>query len=296
MMQPRQMLITIAAFFVSCSCLADNTIGDLLNDMKHYVTTSKHRGDLWQHSIWTAQMLGRWARGCEQPIKGCLPIKELIGCLNAREVYLLEVAGLIHDIGKAGDLAFEKYPDVIRNGDTIFYCSRTGHERLGFEYILHDMPWAHDNYRAYQMIDGTYFNFHDFFHTLNISDDEQKVVAILVGGHGLLRDYVFASTPETIVQKVHALVDALNVLVCEAGYSKGITRALMSMWLLLQFADTYTSIFPVSDSCATALFAKDFIVVSPHLYPEDDARARVYLSQLFPKLERAVHILNEMFF
>lgn len=278
------------------SCFAQNTLQDLFADMQYYITTSPHRGDLVQHTIWTAQMLGQWARGCEQPMKSCLPVKELFATLSERDIFLLEVAGIVHDIGKAGDLALEKYPGTVRIGDIIQYCFRNGHERIGFEYILHDMPWIQGPYRPYQMVDGTYFNFYDFFHSLGINDEEQKMIAILVGGHAFLRDHVFNVPLDTIAQRIPALIGGVNALAQEVGYSKGVTPALLRMWLLLQFADTYTAFFPVKEHCATALFRQDFIVASPHLHPEDDARGQSLLRGLFPKLESTVRILlNEQY-
>lgn len=262
----------------------NDTLATLLEDMKHYRTTSKHRGDLWQHTIWTAQILGRWMHHDEAQ-KLHLIVETLRALLSERDCYLLEIAGVVHDIGKAGDLDVTAYMDGRRQGDLIYFISREDHERIGFEYIAHDLPSVQGAFsRAYQIFNGGSFNFYKFFNKLGISEDEQKVIAILVGSHKTFS----LMLSEPFEQLLHATIVTINSLAQEIRYVPRDVKKLVCMSALLQFADAYATFFPITTVGPSSLFSHDLIVPSPHPHPEDDALVQQIVDKLLARAEQLI--------
>jgi hypothetical protein len=129
----------------------------LLDDMKEYKTTNTvfHAGHLYEHSIWVARAVINLLRSrCAQDI-----------ALNYNLIKILVVAGLLHDIGKAGDLQF------------VFFEKRA-HPETGFLYI------TGNNYVKYCIKKtGGEFIFKNLFEELNFSPNEKALVAIIAGMH-----------------------------------------------------------------------------------------------------------------
>lgn len=282
------------AIILSSSLSADavSDISRLLDDMQHYVTTSHHRGDLWQHSIWSAQLLGRWGCNCDQPILVKDIVTELVAALSPRDCYLLEIAGIVHDIGKAGDLAIEKYPGTSKNGDTIYYAVRANHERIGFEYICHDLPTMKGKYsRAYQMLDGSYYNFYHLFEKLGLDEEEMKIIALLVGLHDILWAHVLNVPDSSVECHSRAILDDVNLFICEASYNPRCTRSLLCMSLLLQLADAFAKYYPVTTPGPSSFFDTQLIVPSPHPYPEDNEQDALRHASIFPYVEQVIRMI-----
>ena len=130
---------------------------DLIENFKNYTTTNVdfHEGDLFQHSIWTALVLDQWFENHEIWVKG----------LSKRDRDLAIFAALLHDIGKAGDLDFTFY-------------TKPDHEIKGLEYLLRQ--------KTFYLAHGKTFDFVKFFKYLGISEEEIKIISILVGCHNQL--------------------------------------------------------------------------------------------------------------
>ncbi len=275
---------------VGCSWFhkENDSVTSLLEDMKHYRTTSAHRGDLWQHSIWTAQILGHRTHHVDDSFLHDI-IAILLQPLAARDCYLVEVAGLVHDIGKAGDLDITKYEKTTRQGDIIYYFSRDNHERIGFEYIVHDLPSMQGKIaRAYQKIDGDHINFYNLFTKLEISEEEQKVIAILVGAHktlSLMLHEPFEKVLKNTIATIHSLADEIDYI--PQDFNK-----LLSMVALVQLADAYATFFPVTSPGPSSLFNTDLIVPAPR--PPNDQVIQRVMTKLLPQAKQFIKAITDL--
>jgi len=277
---------------VICGCSwfrKDNaSLPSLFEDMKHYRTTSAHRGDLWQHSIWTSQILGRWTRNVGDPLLHDV-IEILVKPLSPRDCYLVEVAGLVHDIGKAGDLDITKYEKTTRQGDLIYYFSRDNHERIGFEYIIHDLPSMQSKIsRRYQKIDGEYINFYNLFTRMGISEEEQKVIAILVGSHKTFS----LELSKPFEQLLKNTIATINSLAAEIHYIPENFNKLLAMVVLVQIADAYATFFSITTPGPSSLFDNDLVVSAPH--PSHDKLIEQMLVKLLPQVKQFIKTITNV--
>lgn len=173
----------------------------LFNDLAFYETREDlfnmpvlfyHRVDLAWYSVLVAQHIET----------GCSffdPKIDLREGLSEREKYILNVTGLIHDIGKAGEPNY-KHPDpdpkqqsknYQKDDGKIAYISKDGHARLGFEFIAGSLE-KDSSYPKYEMVDGSTFDFKNLLGELFLEENERKIVAILIGAHQIY-DGVIAS-------------------------------------------------------------------------------------------------------
>ena len=162
----------------------------LFNDLAFYETREDlfnmpvlffHRVDLAWYSVLVAQHMEI----------GCSffdPKVDLREGLSECEKYILNVTGLIHDIGKAGEPNY-KHPDPEQQFKTykkddgkIAYISKDGHARLGFEFIAGSLK-KDLSYPKYEMVDGRIFDFKNLLDELFLEENERKIVAILIGAH-----------------------------------------------------------------------------------------------------------------
>ncbi len=189
------------------------TLMSLLENFKVYKTTNccSHSGDLYEHSSWVANAVEEWWRRDSFWVKGLAH--------SWKKVTIL--AGLLHDIGKAGDLKLK-------------YDSKKYHPRAGFEYLLNKRPY---------FIDSTLkqFDFNALFKELKLSEEERKVVAILTGVHwdfgGIIVKGIAEGHPKLKTFKI--FLDKLRDLAQEAGYRNGtVDIALLRMAILIGAADT----------------------------------------------------------
>ena len=105
--------------------LKNESTTTLLNDFQHYKVEKygHHAGDVYEHSIWTAATVAQWWAEKSEWVQG----------IDNKYQALTIMAGLLHDIGKAGDLKF-------------LFTTKKYHPYYGFEFLL--------GYRTYYLVDN----------------------------------------------------------------------------------------------------------------------------------------------
>lgn len=186
---------------------------NLLENFKLYKTTNccSHAGDLYEHSSWVANVVENWWRKDNFWVKGLASSWKKVTILS----------GLLHDVGKAGDLNFS-------------YNAKKYHPRTGFEYLLNKRPYFVNS--ALKR-----FNFDRLFKELGLTEEERKVVAILTGIHwdfgGIIVKGIAKGHSKPKLFKL--FLDKLRYLAQEAGYRGGTVDAdLLKMAILVGAADT----------------------------------------------------------
>jgi hypothetical protein len=212
----------------------------LLADIKLYrlaSTPTMHTGDLWQHSMNTHFACRRLLASHWYAAKK--------GRFNERQQELLELAALLHDIGKAGqpDLFNPKHKRAYRveqgpDGNVAhinYVCDHQEHVLAGFRYIAAPFLHAGNTSHAplhYRCADGTQFDFDKLFRQLRITSEERKFIAIMVAMHwefGLINQG--KKTAGDYVELLKHYVDAIN-------YNHGnITPKLVYATLVIQASD-----------------------------------------------------------
>lgn len=157
LIQNFSLIILFATILISnqCNTMAiSQHFANLIENMKLYQTTNSrfHAGHLYEHSIWVTRSIinlleSRWP--------------EEIDNIN-KLIKLLIISGLLHDIGKGGDLEY------------IFF-EKKDHPSRGFDYILEFQPYFTNETDT--------FSFKKLFEELNFSENERKFVAIMAGMH-----------------------------------------------------------------------------------------------------------------
>jgi hypothetical protein len=184
---------------------------NLFDIMKCYKTTntSFHSGDLFEHSVWVAKCINNWFKTKNYWVEG----------LSDADRSIAVISGFLHDIGKAGDLKY-------------VYYDKHEHPRDGFLYLL--------NKKKFYVSKDECFNFDNFFKKLNISEDDRKLIAILVGIHwsfgGIVVKGVYNGKSRTKV--FTKFLNKLKLLVVEANYNNGlIDERLLRLAILINAAD-----------------------------------------------------------
>ena len=135
--------------------------GGLLEDMSVYLTTNVgwHQGNLYEHSIWVAKSIEKWFAESHFLVEGIT---------DEKSKKITVIAGLLHDIGKAG------------NPDRRIFHNKPNHSLDGINYLLCKQP--------YIMIEsGKSFDFQQYFDhiraTYNLDEEDIKKIIFLVGAH-----------------------------------------------------------------------------------------------------------------
>lgn len=235
-------------------------LGDLFRDMAHYWIDDDllpenrrpflHRWHLVEHSVLVAQYCDN---GVICPILG--QRLNLCESLRERECYVLSVAALIHDIGKAGEPDCSKAPQSTRDifildGDDIRYISKENHKMIGFEYVMHDIQNATE-YRQYKKFDGNFFNFNDLLNEFKLNEVEKRIVAVLIGTHKWFEDvylrdvFIQHSNPEKI-KSFEVFKQNIFEMADKAGLPKEFQNStLVEMVCILTLADVLAVYFDV---------------------------------------------------
>ena len=190
-------------------------INKLLDDFKCYTTTMTnfHAGDLYQHSIWVANTIAKWWE----------ENKFWVENISKNDQRLTILAGLLHDIGKAGDQKF-------------IYENKSPHPRVGFEYVLGTRPYL-------PCIGDQPWNFNNFFNALSISPEEKQIIDIAIGMHWDLGGMILSQLQKDPSKKDYYYDQYLTKLRClaqEVGYHNGaIDLRLIRICLLVSAADVF---------------------------------------------------------
>lgn len=163
-------------------------VQSLLNELSLYKLDNQkrlHAGDLYQHSLWA-----------HYAATGLIEDQSPWACdytFSQRDKELLSLAALLHDIGKAGrnelfggthpHLLYRLAVDPAGIPTQITYTSdHEEHVAVGFDYLTE--LWAPlEQGRQFFSSQGVPISFQPLFTQLNVSLEEQKLIAILVGMH-----------------------------------------------------------------------------------------------------------------
>ena len=182
-----------------------------VDDYRTYKSINKtwHAGHPYAHAKWTANIIAHWFDTEHYWVHG----------LTVKDVRLAALAGFMHDVGKAGDTATQ-------------FVWKVDHPRDGFDYLL--------GRKQYQTAEGTDFNFSAYFRQLGITQQEQKIIAIVTGIHydfgvivlsGLAKGKPAEHLSELYIKKLEKLCK-------QADYNNGIVdRRLLMLAMLVSVAD-----------------------------------------------------------
>lgn len=125
----------------------------VLDSFGYYKTINNpiHSGNLLEHAIWTCRALAAWFDTKHPWVQDLGEIEDLV-----------LLGGLLHDLGKAGDLVF------------LYQCKHS-HPVLGVEYLLQKKQFCL-NY-------NNTLNVEQLFGELSLSLQEQKMLAVFVAMH-----------------------------------------------------------------------------------------------------------------
>lgn len=226
-------------------------LATLLTDLKLYTLNhaqTLHAGNLYEHLMWTHYAATRLLEEPSPWTEGFI--------FSERDKELLNLAALIHDIGKAGrkelfnathkDLRYHVVTDNHSHKATsvVYTHDAKEHVQVGFEYIA-ELFYPIETRQQYTLASSMPMSIQPLFHQLNISLEEQKVIAILVGMH---YDFGMIKAGNLTVQ------DYLNNLKRYAKIVdyKTVDEKLLRLAVLIQVADVIgtTHVAP----CKTWLF------------------------------------------
>ncbi|MFH1831978.1 MAG: HD domain-containing protein [bacterium] len=212
-------LIKIALLFIACAsvCNADTykkthinkreayMLHDLIEDFKSYKTTntSFHAGNLYEHSLWVTITINSWFKIHEEWTDG----------LDAHDQKIVLLAGLLHDVGKAGDQEFTFY-------------TKPNHDTNGQDYII--------GTKRYMLSNNKIFNFDKLFKLLKLSETDKKIVSILVGAHNEFGNLLRNASDVNLHEKFK---NQLEPYAIKAGYTYPIDTKIMNMAILITAAD-----------------------------------------------------------
>lgn len=258
---------------------AESYLNELFDDLKNYKTVSKHRGDLYEHSQWVERYLSRWAygRGKNSETSYIFPLMEK---LTHRQKELLAFAGALHDIGKAGDPDCSKYESFYKKEGFIYYFSKKDHERIGFEYILHDVLNKEHFSQAYLKVDGKPYSFDLLFNQFKFTKQEQLIIAVLVGSHRIFSELFFNLEKKGDFTAYDIAAKKLKNLIIRAAC--GQVDHLIDMVVLLAMADLYGTYYPLEFDEPSLIFEKAPICKKVRDFPEDAG----YLGKLKEKIDQ----------
>lgn len=254
---------------------------DLLNDFRRYITTNIyfHAGDLYEHSVWTSNAIALLWEMAEK-LKSTFPVKPQVGTpqydqyskllkegaiwvqgLDEKKDKIVSIfAGLIHDVGKGGDLSsgipgIDQYiynPILGPDGKILYipYYAKQRHPITGFNYLIGTAKYKTDPIATY--------DFKKYYDSLGLSDEDRSLIAVVAGMHWnfgglILRPFseknIATSTNKAVEEKLfHDYLNQLRCHAIRANYKNGqIDSRLLRMSILIAAADNL-GVIPVKIS------------------------------------------------
>lgn len=227
-------------------------LATLLTDLKLYTldhAQTLHAGNLHEHLMWTHYAATRLIEEPSAWTEGF--------AFSERDKELLSLAALIHDIGKAGrkelfngthtHLCYHVVTDNHTHKATsvIYTHDAKEHVQVGFEFVA-ELFYPIETRQQYTLASSMPMSIQPLFHQLNISLEEQKVIAILVGIH---YDFGMVKAGNLTVQDY---INNLRHYAKIVDY-KTVDEKLLRLAVLIQVADVIgmTHVAP----CKTWLFS-----------------------------------------
>lgn len=234
----RANLGNLAANLYAISPHIPATLQDLLKDFNYYITNNIHfhSGNLYQHSIWVSNVIAYWWKQKTHWVEN----------IDPKDQNLSIFIGLIHDIGKGGDLKAgpnrplgSKLHKFIYDSKNYYpFYDKKIHPKTGFDYILKRSYKFGDHKKILDL------DYNDFFDKLKISDEERKLIAIIVGIHWDFGGIIFRRKTGVDAipndeDRYKMYLDHLRCLAINAKYKDGkIDERLIRLALLVSAADT----------------------------------------------------------
>jgi len=142
--------------------------------------------------------------------------------------------------------------------------------------------------RRYQKIDAEYINFYNLFTRMGISEEEQKVIAILVGSHKTFS----LELSKPFEQLLKNTIATINSLAAEIHYIPENFNKLLAMVVLVQIADAYATFFSITTPGPSSLFDNDLVVSAPH--PSHDKLIEQMLVNLLPQVKQFIKTITNV--
>lgn len=178
--------------------------------LRQYKTTNTwHSGDLYEHSMWVAQVIEQWFDEENKWVDG----------LTVLDKRVMVIAGYLHDIGKAGDLEY-------------VYYDKPNHPMDGMYYLLGD--------KVFYSSSGCAFDFQEWFALNDVSHDDQKIIALLAGAHWDFGGIVLKGLQQGKNQHTvfNLFLERLQMLAHTVEYNQGrVDERLVRMAMLINAAD-----------------------------------------------------------
>lgn len=129
------------------------TLHQILDHYQYYklIHSNFHAGHLLQHSLWACRSLAQWFDEDKFWVEQLKPIQ-----------HLMILSGLLHDVGKAGDHNF-------------YYTHKKPHPIAGAGYVMKKRP--------FWLLGGRPLYLKNLFRELEVSGEEQKMLAIFIAMH-----------------------------------------------------------------------------------------------------------------
>lgn len=183
----------------------------LLENFKDYKTSDiqQHSGDLYEQSIWVANTIASWWQEGSFWVEG----------IDPQFVTITILAGLLHDIGFAGDLVY-------------FFKEKKKHPEVGYEYLLEARPYLKDPA-------GNTLEVKKLFDSLNVSEKNRALLAILAGVHlDFLEMILKPFSQKNKYSLFKSYLDKLQEIARQTDYGP-VDDQLVRMALLLNAANLY---------------------------------------------------------